>query len=1690
MPSVRVIRATRHVPNRAAGARNAGSPGWIRALTIVAAIALGILAGASPVAAAPDFQLTVSPKTVFLSATGSVHLTVGAAGLDGFTSPLTLKAMGLPTGVTAAFNPNPLTLPGTSDLTLTAGAGLVATEFNVNIAATGGGITHFAMSDASVLDFALTPVEPPPCRGSFEGILTNSETGARITNTFYRVGPSIGTTDANGHYGPTQSDPGDTQFSAFSVPGYWDSGYKPITIVCNQTTQLDFALLPWHPATVFGKVVEGTPSAADSTVIIPTTTPVSGINVRLEGDINSTGGPSAADGSYTTTVPSLGLNNTSLTNVRIFPVQAGAKGYWPRSSIFPSPIPIGDLAPFENKNVDIALVRQCTGKISGNVTYGDTGAPAAGINVHSGHRYAGHDVVTDANGDYSIDKALLGYNNIPVDHDLTAFATFGHPRAFYYYSSNPAKTHLDACGAERVVDLVLPPVPMGHIEGHVYDDNGAPVAGAPFGIDSLSCRPCLPSNEGKTDADGYYRIADIPAPSEWPVRYFDQFKTPYWDSPAEMVSVKAGLTTLHDIHIVAKKFAQVRGVVSDAVTGAPIGDAFVAESEDAFMTTAADGKYQLGPIGLSGPPSDPPNSPRTTSINVDAAHYWPDESEITVAADQPPYTRDVELVPLCQDAVVEGTVRSAVTGAAIPFATLFTDGGVGTTADETGRYRFDHLEVGSKNSPTEVTITANARDYQAQERSVEIFCGAKVFIGSPSTIIIDKATDPNGDPTEFAFSGELGAFTLVDGGSRTFSGLFPGTYDIAEASAAGWRLRDVTCGDETIEPSDDEPVSIHVDAGQTLRCTFSNGRLGTLVVKKETDPDGDTTPFQFFGPEDDFTLADGQSKTFSLAPGSHFVSEQPEGAWDVESSICDDDDSGSDPDLGLADVTVNLAAGETVTCTFTNKRVPTGTIVIKKETDPDGNATVFDFSGPEGYFSLADGESLSMAGLRTDAYPITESLVDGWLVDRVACDDDDSNVDPDSPETAIVQLAADETVTCTFYNRRLPPETGTIIIAKTTTSAGDTTLFPFTSPELGDFEVAGGDTQSFDALTPGLYAVGETGVTGWSLETATCDDGSPVEAIDLEAGETVTCTFHNARETATGTIVVAKTTDPTTSAATFEFTGDLGAFSLGHGATHTASDIPVGSYAIAETELAGWDLASATCSDGSTIDAVDLDAGETVTCTFHNVQRGQLRIRKVGVGGSGNFDYTTQSAGAQGIVGLVTGATSAAQSVPPGDYVFTETAVAGWDVTGVACDDSRSARPSSGNASARTATFAIEAGESVTCTYTNTKRGTLTIAKETDPAVDPQDFAYTTTGDGLSAFSLDTEAGEATLPASRSFVLVPRAYSVTETLPVAGWDFTRVACVSASGSSTVPAPSTTSAAVSITLAAGDQVTCTYRNTKRARFGVIKTVAGVPPSGTQVFDFEVRTGASPTGIGTTLGTGQARAGNGGIVSIATVGDPTKPLLVKPGTYQFCEFILPGWGNPLGATSFVPGIATDSTIDNAFQCVNLTVGAGVNQTYTLDNRPPPGGQAKTIGFWKNWASCASSKGKQKPVLDETLATISGGIPVGKIAVTTCAVAVDLLNKSTIADPAKVGDGKKMSSDPAFNFAAQYIAFRLDIAAGAKGGCTAANDASAAGQAILLAVAFDGQTHAKLSKQDAARLTDAAAILDKYNNNTLAC
>jgi hypothetical protein len=501
---------------------------------------------------------------------------------------------------------------------------------------------------------------------------------------------------------------------------------------------------------------------------------------------------------------------------------------------------------------------------------------------------------------------------------------------------------------------------------------------------------------------------------------------------------------------------------------------------------------------------------------------------------------------------------------------------------------------------------------------------------------------------------------------------------------------------------------------------------------------------------------------------------------------------------------------------------------------------------------------------------------------------------------------------------------------------------------------------------------------------------------------------------------------------------------------------------VSETTPAGWDLTSATCDGGNAPASINLGPGQTVTCLFTNTQRGKILVRKITDPSTStqNFSFTTTGSGYAGF-GLTNGQTNDSGYLVPGGYSVSESVPSGWDLASATCTGGNT--PASIN---------LGPGETVTCTFTNRQRGHIIVTKRTEPAGSTQTFSFTTTGAGYSGFALadgqSDDSGE----------LVPGAYTVLETVP-GGWDLTSATCTDGN----TPA--------SINLLAGQTVNCTFVNRQRGKAQVIKTVQGAAPTGTQAFTFQLRQGATTTNNGTTLETLVASAANGGILNFST-------QLVPGQTYQLCEIVMPGWLTSLGTfvpTSFNPpdGTVPNPNVDNSILCGNFTVSAGETKVFTIENTPPPGGRALTIGFWKNWASCADSKGKQKPVLDNILYDAEqAGTPIvigdlvlhagtNRDAAVDCAKAVALLNKSDIVT------GKKMASNEAYNLAAQLVATRLNFAAG-SGQCGAAVTAANQAQALLDLINFTGTGNYNLTPAQKTLANQLATILDDYNNNRL--
>ena len=609
---------------------------------------------------------------------------------------------------------------------------------------------------------------------------------------------------------------------------------------------------------------------------------------------------------------------------------------------------------------------------------------------------------------------------------------------------------------------------------------------------------------------------------------------------------------------------------------------------------------------------------------------------------------------------------------------------------------------------------------------------------------------------------------------------------------------------------------------------------------------------------------------------------------------------------------------------------------------------------------------------------------------------------------------------------------------------------------------SGNGSVTFDKT---IYVTSATSTTGTLSDTATLNgsDGFQTSAnasvaisadrsvsLDivktipniLSGSETASFTFDVKTGGADGTIVATKTIDFSAGETMDSATVD----GLTAGVTYTVVERPTTGWAT----LPSQDVTiSPTPGDASTCsESVQFDNGFAPA---------SARVRKVTVpaGNEAGWEFTLNGpntpVGGETVTTTGTGYVDFLTTLEEGDYTITETAKPGFDQTSASAECSFSVD------------YPADADRVFSCTYTNTERGNIIVRKVTDPTGSAQSFDFTASYDA-DGFSLsDGQSND-------SGALVPGTYSVAETVP-SGWDLVSATC---DDGSTVG---------SIGLAAGETVTCTFTNRQRGDVDLVKTFnGGAIPAG-ESFTFQLRQGASTASDGTVLATL--------VVDSTTVFPAELASNLVPGTYQVCEYILPGYDSDIRdmTGAFVPNSnMPPQDVDNAYVCAPITVTAGGTTTVTIDNTPPPGGMAKTIGFWKNHASCKASNGGQDPVLDETLALFpiadgesTHGFFVGDLYVDTCSEAVALLNKS------RIDNGKKQASDPAFNFAAQYVAYQLNLAAGAASNTTAIN-AAAAGQAILDAANFNGKTHGPISKANQNLLNSYANILDQYNNNTL--
>jgi uncharacterized repeat protein (TIGR01451 family) len=373
------------------------------------------------------------------------------------------------------------------------------------------------------------------------------------------------------------------------------------------------------------------------------------------------------------------------------------------------------------------------------------------------------------------------------------------------------------------------------------------------------------------------------------------------------------------------------------------------------------------------------------------------------------------------------------------------------------------------------------------------------------------------------------------------------------------------------------------------------------------------------------------------------------------------------------------------------------------------------------------------------------------------------------------------------------------------------------------------------AVNAGTYTLTETGLAGYSAGTWSCTSGTLTgSSLVLTVGQTSTCTINNndiaPRLTLVKTVTDTSGGPSTVSSFTLTATGPVTISGVTGAAAVTNATVNAGTYALTETNLAGYTADSWSCTAGTlTGSSLVLALGQTSVCTINNVKLPTLTLRKISNGGTGAFGFSgTNGVATQTITTTIAAGTFTGS---PGTLVAASTSTditetmptAVWQIQSTTC---------TGMGTGGTATLAgntltlnaaaTAAGRNIVCTFTNQRLPTVSAQKiTTGTAGGPFSFADTNLTGVLA--NITTVANNITsppVPTSLIATTTGAAVTLTETSPAA-WVSAGVTCSDTNNIVTGnvnPVAISATSAINIPAAAvriGASINCVFTNAAAA-----------------------------------------------------------------------------------------------------------------------------------------------------------------------------------------------------------------------------------------------------------------------------------
>ncbi len=712
------------------------------------------------------------------------------------------------------------------------------------------------------------------------------------------------------------------------------------------------------------------------------------------------------------------------------------------------------------------------------------------------------------------------------------------------------------------------------------------------------------------------------------------------------------------------------------------------------------------------------------------------------------------------------------------------------------------------------------------ENNDDIVCTiTNTYQGGSVTIIKDRVPDY---PESFQFTGDLGSFDLSGDSTavdyqKTFTNLTPQTYVVTELEPSETYLDSISCtGDTdngTVVNLDNNSVNIDLDQNEDIVCTFTNKERGSISGTKWEDMNGngirdaEDLPISGWtvkldkdadGVIDQTTTTDGNGDyTFNnLLPGTYKVLEESPYPWNV-----------SYPSSGINYYNgIVLTTGDSLTgYNFGNYK--NGEIKGYKWEDINGDGNKDNGEGaPDNQWQIKlwkeiDGIPVDQGssvysnpttgaftfGVTPGTYYLSEVMQEGWLQTYPT----NAVLAPDG----VTRLLGPIVITSgsiSENNNFGNVQQGSISGYKYEDMDGDLSTTEDLSSIFGwtidlyecidDFDncLIKETTQTdndgyyiFENLLPGLYKIIEALPGGWTNILPITING------ELTAGEVSTennfINFENVSITACkveDNDGLVNTTEDQTFVNGWEVTltkNDISDTQLTEtDGCYTWSNLEPGDYALSEEARNGWtNLNSSTHSFGI------VESGQSYSYTFVNSRLGEIIVEKQ-VLPDGYYQTFAFNGEVSGMIG---DGQQLSKTVLPGTYTVSESMpyTSGYQLKNIVCDDDNSVS----NIQAGTATYIVEPGETVKCTFTNEMFGSITAKKfhdynqdETQNAGEPslpnwQMSFYD--GFGCEEENNTWSSTTGTDGTVTMYSLLPGEYSVKERL-VEGWMNTTDLC--------------------------------------------------------------------------------------------------------------------------------------------------------------------------------------------------------------------------------------------------------------------------------------------------------------------------